>query len=657
MSERKVYLEDVPLEQALKRFLGELQAAGALQPLPGEWLELDGADGRVCAADVWARTCSPHYHACAVDGYAVRAADCAGASEAHPVRLRPGEQALAVNTGQELPAGTDAVIMVEKVARVPGPQGTVLEITDAVAPWQNVRTMGEDLVAGELVLPENHLLQPADLGAIAAAGHERVLVRRRPRVAVIPTGDELKQPGAELRPGDIVEFNSITLAASLRRWGARAERLPAVADDPSRLHRALAAACRDYDLVVVNAGSSAGSRDHTAAVIEELGRVLVHGIAIRPGHPVVLGMVAGKPVLGIPGYPVSALLALQLLARPILAAWQGRPVAAPRLLRAQLARKLYSPLGMEEFVRVCLGRVGQRLVAVPLARGAGVITSLARANGLLRIPAGSEGVAAGGEVAVELLRPEVELENTIMCIGSHDPVLDLLAAFLARAQAGVQLFAAHVGSTAGLRALAAGQAHLAGCHLLDAESGEYNLAAVRRLLAGREVVLLGFLERVQGLMVPAGNPRGITGLADLARDGVRFINRQRGAGTRVLLDFQLGRLGISPADIDGYQRQAGTHLAVAVAVQSGAADCGLGVLAAARALGLDFIEVARERYDLVIPAEYFTSPLLEPLLAVVRSDEFRAKVESLGGYGVENMGRVLHRVLPDGTLAGDRRGD
>ncbi len=637
MRTRKVYLDDIALDEALSRFWRALAAADALRPMPGEWVPVAEALGRVTAAPVWAKVSSPHYHAAAMDGYAVKAAETHGATETAPLRLNLGTQATYVDTGDPLPAGRDAVIPIEQVQ----PRGDTIEILASVAPWQHVRPMGEDMVATELVLPENRLLAPADLGAIAGSGHAQVLVRRRPRLAIQPTGTELVAPGTELRAGDIIEYNSIMLAAQASSWGAEATRLPPLPDDYARIRAAVEAALIDHDLVIVNAGSSAGSEDFTAGIVEELGQLLVHGIAIRPGHPVILGIVRGKPVVGIPGYPVSAVVTSDLIVRPLVYAWLG--LAEPRrpTMAVTLTRKVVSPMGEDEFLRVSLGRVGDRVVATPLSRGAGIITSLVRADGIVRIPRFSEGFPAGAEVTAELLRPPEEIENTIVAIGSHDLTLDLLASHLARARGGPRLSSANVGSLGGLLALQRNEAHLAGSHLLDEETGDYNIGYIRRLLPGRPIVLLGFVWRQQGLIVPPGNPKGITRLEDLLRDDVRFVNRQRGAGTRVLLDYELKQRGLDPTCIRGYERQEFTHLAVAAAVASGAADCGLGILAAARALNLDFVPLFRERYDLVIPKEYYEDDLLRSLLEVIRSADFQAQVAALGGYDTGQMGEVL----------------
>jgi len=510
--------------------------------------------------------------------------------------------------------------------------------------------MGEDMVASELVLPANHRLRAQDLGAIAGSGHTHVTVYRQPRVAIQPTGTELVPIGSELKPGDIIEYNALMLGAQAEEAGCIVTRLPIVADNYAAIRDAVAAALESHDLVAINAGSSAGSEDYTSAIVQELGELRVHGIAIRPGHPVVLGVAhlpsgQSKALVGIPGYPVSAAMTFDLLVKPLLYRWQGLEPPARPSVQASLTRKVLSPIGEDHFLRVTLGKVGERLVATPLAGGAGVLMSLVKADGIVQIPRFSEGHPAGAQVRVELMRPLSTIDTTIVAIGSHYMTLDLLADRLRQGQPRRSLSSAHVGSLSGLLALQRSEAHLAGAHLLDEESGEYNVDFIRRLLTphGVQVVLLGFVQRQQGLMVRKGNPKSIAALDDLLREDVAFVNRQRGAGTRVLLDYALKQRGLNPRAIAGYERQEFTHLAVAAAVKSGAADCGLGILAAAQALELDFVPLFKERYDLVIPVEHYASDLLAPLLALIqgRDPSFVAAVEALGGYDTEQMGQVL----------------
>lgn len=647
---RNIYLHDVPLDEAIADWHAALAASGLLSPLDSETVSLTEALGRVTAEPVWARISSPHYHAAAMDGYAVRSEDTRGATETSPLLLRLGEQALPVDTGDPLPAGMNAVVMIEQTQPVTENGVECIEILASSAPWTYVRPMGEDMVASELVLPANQRLRSQDLGAIAGSGHTEVTVYRRPRVAIQPTGTELVTIGSALKPGDIIEYNSLMLGAQAEEAGCVVTRLPIVRDNYAAIRDAVAAALETHDLVAINAGSSAGSEDYTSAIVQELGELRVHGIAIRPGHPVVLGVAhlpsgQSKTLVGIPGYPVSAAMTFDLLVKPLLYRWQGLEVPEKPTVQAALTRKTLSPLGEDHFLRVTLGKVGERLVATPLAGGAGVLMSLVKADGIVQIPRFSEGHDAGEKVKVELVRPLSSIDSTIVAIGSHDLTLDLLADRLRQGRPRRTLSSAHVGSLSGLLALQRGEAHLAGSHLLDEASGEYNTDYIRRLLTphGVRVVLLGFVNRAQGLMVPKGNPKAIHALEDLLRADVAFVNRQRGAGTRVLLDYALKQKGLNPRAITGYERQEFTHLAVAAAVKSGAADCGLGILAAAQALELDFVPLFDERYDLVIPVEHYESELLAPFLALIqgRDETFVRAVQALGGYTTQQMGQVL----------------
>ena len=635
---RRYYLSDIPLDEAVKIFHAALEKVGALKPSPAETVPLDQANGRVTAQPVWAKTSSPHYDAAAMDGVAVRSRDTVGATETSPVRLKVGEQAVWLDTGDPVPEGFDAVIMVEVVHE---PDESTIEIQSPVPPYQHVRPLGEDIVATELVLPQHHRLRPQDVAACAAAGLAELAVRSAPKVAVIPTGNELVPAGAALKPGDITESNSLMLAAMIDEWGAEAGRLQPVLDDLSQVKAAVLSATETSDIVVVNAGSSAGSEDYTAAAVEGLGELLVHGVALRPGHPVVLGVVNDVPVLGIPGFPVSAALTCELFVKPLIERKLGLPPQRRERTTATVTRKVLSPMGEDESLRVRLGRVGDKMVATPIQRGAGVIMSLVRADGLVLIPRFSEGVDAGDEVAVELLRPAEQLAGNIVVTGSHDLTLDLLASEMHIKHPELTLASSNVGSLGGLMALARGEAHVAGCHLLDEETGEYNVSFVRRYVKGREVVVMNLVHRIQGLIVPPGNPKSVASLDDLGREDIGYVNRQRGSGTRVLLDYMLKGAGISAAQIRGYEREEYTHLAVAAAVAGGRADVGLGILSAARALSLDFVPLLTEQYDLVIPLEFYEGDLLAPFLSLIRGDDFKKQVADLGGYDTANMGEVV----------------
>ncbi|GLY38045.1 molybdopterin biosynthesis protein [Amycolatopsis sp. NBRC 101858] len=636
MTAESPFVSDVPAEQALAAWREARAFAGCPVRVEAVRVPVGDAVGRVTAEPVWATRSSPAFDSAGMDGIAVRAADTVGAAETTPVLLALGEFEV-VDTGDPLPPGYDAVVMREHVHHT---ADGAAELRAGVPPYQHVRSIGEDISAAELLLPQGHRLRPVDVAACAAAGATTLAVRRAPVVVIVPTGDEIRPIGAELAPGDILDTNSLMLAAQAREAGCEARVTEIVPDDPAAIAAMVRTAAADADLVLLIAGSSAGRDDYTARVVAETGSLAVHGVAVRPGHPVVLGTVGATPIVGVPGYPVSAALTFDIFAAPLLAELEG---AAPRerpSATARLARKLPSALGTDDWVRVRLGRVHDQVVATPLPRGAGVLTSLVRADGLLVVPAGLEGHHAGEEVRVELLRGLADIGRTIVAIGSHDLVLDLAASALRATDPLITLASSNVGSLGGLVALRDGLCHIAGSHLLDPATGEYTLSYVDKLFGpDADVAVIRLVHRDQGLLVAAGNPLGLSGIGDLTRPGLRYVNRQRGAGTRVLLDHELTRRGIDPAEVPGYAREEHTHLAVAAAIAAGRADTGLGILAAARAFGLDFVPVAQEPYDLVLRTCDLDSAQLRPLWTLLENADFLTEVEKLGGYSCAETGR------------------
>lgn len=639
---RKRYLKKTPLRDARELFLASIDSSR----VPIENVAVDEALDRITAHPVFAKISSPHYHAAAMDGICVRAEDTFGATEFTIKKLTPARgdspapgSFTYVDTGNSLPAWANAVIMIEKIHQLD--DGSV-EIFESVGPWNHVRLVGEDVVATELLLPRSHRLRPYDLGALLAAGHTAVEVKRPPRVGIIPTGDELIQPGDEAKPGAVIEFNSTILGAFVREWGGTPVRYPRVRDDSELLKQAIRHAAKECDLVAIIAGSSAGEHDLTADVVAGAGELWVHGIDVMPGKPAVLGEVGSKPVVGVPGYPVSAIIIAREILRPALEKFLGCAAPSYPSLRALVPRKIASHLGLEEFIRVSLGRVGQKLVAVPLARGAGVISTMVHADALMRIPSLVEGLNGGEEVDVDLLRPQADIENTILCTGSNDLAIGVLEDQLKQRYPELKIAASNVGSLGGLLALQRGETHMAGTHLLDPQSGIYNIPDIKRTIPKLPVELVHLARREQGILVARGNPRSITALKDLS-GGVRFVNRQPGSGTRVLLDFELNRSGIEPQSIQGYEREEFTHMSVAVAVASGLADAGLGVRAAAQALGLDFIPVASEQYDLLFLRSFLESERGAQLFSILTSQSFKDAVAALGGYDSREAGKVLYR--------------
>ena len=644
MSERNIYLKTIAPEEAVARAKAALDRDGLLGV---ETVPTHLALGRVTAGPVIARYSSPTFHSAAMDGIAVRAESTFLAREDEPVALSHGDEFVFVNTGNPLPEGMNAVIMIENV--VQKDEATVL-IEGPAFPWQHVRRIGEDIVATELLIPQNRELAPCDIGALLSAGIYEVEVRGRLKVRFLPTGDEVLDfrdhpaPG----PGQVIESNSQVFMAYADGWGADADWTAPVPDREDALRDAVLSALGDgCHAVVVGAGSSAGSKDYSRKVFESIGAVLVHGISIMPGKPTLLGVTdersghPGRLLVGAPGYPVSAVVCHEKVLGPLAAWLQAKAPTEPATADIVLARKTPSRPGMREVIRLAAGRIGDRIVGAPLARGAGMITTMTKAQAVAYIPESSEGAEAGETLTAELLVPRAELERVLVHVGSHDNTLDLLANELMGLPEPLRLVSSHAGSMGGLTALRAGSALFAGAHLFDPETGDFNFPFIDKYMDGLPVTLVNLAIRHQGLIVGKGNPLGIKGVDDLAREDVTFINRQRGAGTRILLDHHIQAAGIAPTAVRGYDNEEFTHMAVAVNVLTGAADCGLGIYAAAKALDLDFVPLAHERYDLVIPQQFLDDERIVTLIELIRSDAVKQKIAAQGGYETDLTGQEM----------------
>jgi molybdopterin molybdotransferase/putative molybdopterin biosynthesis protein len=604
---------------------------------------VDSVD-RILAEAVFARISSPPFHAAAMDGIAIQASDSFGASENNPIELVPEKNAFYVNTGHVLPENTDAVIMIEHVNKKGDKR---IEIESPAYPWQNVRKLGEDIVATELLFPVNHKVAPYCVGALLAAGITSVKVKRKPKGVIIPTGSELVNADTALSnglmPGQLVESNSYVLAKLIESCGGSYERKEIIRDDIKQIEETISNAAEDKDcnFILICGGSSAGSHDFSRASIANLGEILVHGVTIMPGKPVIIADVNGKPVFGVPGYPVSAIIAFEQFIGPMIDKMLGQPEKEKQIANVELTRKAVSKLGIEEFLRVRLGRIGERIVATPLPRGAGSITTITEADGIIKIPNHIEGLNEHEPIEAELLRPLSSIENTIIATGSHDNSIDVLADLLKASGTGITLSSNHVGSLGGLMAIKKKVCHIAGSHLLDTTDGSYNISWIKKYLPDTNIRLVNLVSREQGLIVQSGNPKHINDLSDIARDDISFINRQVGSGTRILLDYKLKNLDIEPSNINGYENEEFTHMSISAAVLSGAADAGLGIYAAATALNLDFIPIVTEQYDLVIPEEHIQTEMIRTLLNIINTDIFKSRVHALGGYGTQNTGKEI----------------
>lgn len=629
------YLTNVPLEQARREYLELLEHQG-FEPQT-QVIPVYESCGRVTAEAVYAHICAPHYTASAMDGVAVCARDTFGATETTPVTLHP-EQFTVLDTGDPVPEGRDAVIMVEDLVK--NEDGSIT-IHAAAAPWQHIRQIGEDVCAGEMILPGHMTVTPAAIGAMIAGGVLELRVIRRPVVGIIPTGDEIIPPCTDPRPGDILEFNGSIFSAMVRQWGAEPVVYPIVPDDFDRIKAMVEEASDQCDMVILNAGSSAGREDFSAQVIRQLGQVLYHGIAIKPGKPAILGCRGKTAILGVPGYPVSGIIVIEQFLKPLIEHWLKTAAQPEHYAQATLTRPVVSGLKYQEFVRVRVGAVGGRLMASPLSRGSGVVSSFMKADGILEVPQGLEGYEAGEEVTLRLLSPMEKLHNTLVVIGSHDPLLDELADMLHLGDPRLYMSSSHVGSMGGIMAIRRGEAHMAGCHLLDTADGTYNRSFIRKYFPKGDVKLVSCVGRQQGLMVARGNPLNICSFADISRQGIRYVNRQKGSGTRILTDYLCSREKVEPSDVYGYTREELTHTSVAAQIACGSADVGMGIYSAAKLYDLDFIPICIEEYDLIIPDHAWDSPMVQQLLTILRSDAFREKILSMGGYTVEHPGQVL----------------
>lgn len=640
----KAYLECLPREKSWELWQNKLMSAGYYTDLPTETLPVEQALGRVTAGCTYAKQSVPHYNGSAMDGIAVRAQDTFGATETTPMRLKllnshepfvPGGCYI-IDTGDLMPAETNSVIMIEDVHI----ENASAEIIAAAAPWQHVRIIGEDIVANEMVLPEHQVIRPADIAALLSAGLETVEVVAKPKVTVIPTGTELVARSHDLKPGAILDVNSHMLCAAVTQWGGDAIRHEIVPDNYEQIKQAVIASLATSDMVITNAGTSAGTEDFTSRIFAELGEVLVHGVAIKPGKPVILALCQGKPVIGLPGYPVSAMLTAELFVKDVLYERQHLPIPAAQLVPAVLARQLSSHVGVEEFVRVSVGKIQGKTVAAPLSRGAGIISSLIKAQGVLVVSESSTGLPAGAAVQINMLNRQQP--ETVLAVGSHDLALDILGVFLNR-RSGKLLSAANVGSMGGIMAVRNNEAHIAGIHMLDDKTGEYNIPFVSKYLTKRNWQLVRLARREQGLMVLPGNPQNIKTLEDLGREDVTYVNRQRGSGTRMLLDHLVPRTGLRVEHITGYEKEVSTHMAVAATITAGAADTGLGIRAAATALGLEFIPISHECYDILLnfPPGDITA---ETIITILQTPAFRQEVERLGGYDLAEAGTVLLKM-------------
>ncbi len=633
MKKRKVYLDNLEFEKARKLLFDVLKKGDFTKT---ETVSVFDSLNRISSAAVTAVLSSPNHNASAMDGIAVIAENTADADDRNPLELKAGSDFKYVDTGDPVGEPWNAVIMVEDLLEA---NDSSVVIKSPARLWQHVRHVGEDISAGELIIPSHHKIRAVDIGAMTAGGITDVEVFKRPVVAIIPTGTEIIEDPSEMKEGKIIDSNSRMFEAMVRGAGANPLRIKPVIDDRDLIKKAFASALEQADAVILIAGSSAGTEDYSAETIASFGELLFHGIAVKPGKPAIFGRSGDKLLIGLPGYPVSGYIIFDQLVRPLLERMQGFTGTPDVFREGFLSRRIASSLEHLEFVRVKCGIVGGRMIVSPLSRGAGVTMSLVNADGILEIPQESEGYEAGSCVNIRLVRSEEEIANRLVSIGSHDLLLDIIAELLHKGGSHTGLSSTHMGSMGGVMAMRKGECHIAPSHLLDTTDGRYNDYLFKKYFKPGEAALIKGVGRTQGLIVKAGNPKGISGIKDL--EGLVYINRQRGSGTRVLLDYLLQKEELDPGRIAGYEREMTTHMAVASAVKSGTADTGLGVYSAAAVNGLDFIPVGREDYDFIVRSDILGTPVLDSFIDCLKSDEFAFELQKLGGYELSRPGEII----------------
>lgn len=629
---RKTNFDKKPTEE-VEEIIDQLPFLRSVEVLPAE-----EAVGRFLANPCYALISSPNYLASAMDGIAVQWDHVQGASANKPRVLRLGETAWLVDTGDPLPDQANTVIKIEEVVWLSEQE---VEVYGCPGPGNFVRKIGEDIAAGEMILPAAHRISAVDVGGLLAGGVLEVSVWKAPLVRILPTGSELVEPGEALEPGNVIEYNSRIVAALVNEWGGQAVREPKVADDFTSLKASMAKAAEACDLLVVIAGSSAGREDYTAPAVEELGELLVHGMAVKPGKPVIIGVIGETPVIGLPGYPVATLVTARLLIKRFIENYLGGVHQLGFREKAVLRRKVISPAGMTDFLRVKLGQVGNDLVAIPLSRGAGAVTSLVRADGLVRVPREKCQLEPGEEVTVEMLRTVTDPHKHILLLGAGAVALDKLTNYINIRCPGYELFTGQTGSEAGLLSLRAREVSLAGVLAIEMDNGEPDLSFLQKFLPGEEICAVNYTRRQVGLIFKKELRERMNSSMAMPKGNITFVKERFVLETQNLIDFLIKKEEITPNLLNANWIEANSCLGVAATVKAGVADIGFSAVTAAAIYDLDWVPLAWERYIMV----FFRSDLeidgISRVLLALNDPELRREVDFLPGHDGEKMGQML----------------
>ena len=630
------FLEVISAGEARVRFEQHLDLA----PLSAEAVSLADARTRVLAHDVVAAFDAPPFDRANVDGFALRAADTVGASDGNPKIFTLNSEVIAcghapmltvgpgtcttIATGGVIPRGADAVVMIEQTELIESIPSRI-ELRRAAAPGQLISYAGSDIARGETLLRRGAPIGSREIGMLAASGLARIEVVRRPKVAVLSTGDELVEPGNPLKPAAVYDSNSATIAAAVSEAGGEPITFGVLPDDAAILEKTVREALAVSDMVVLSGGTSKGAGDLSHRVVSRLGKpgILVHGVALKPGKPLCLAVVGDKPVVVLPGFPTSAIFTFHAFVAPVIRARAGLPPEATQTVSARVPVRVASELGRKEFVLVSLVKGDQGMIAFPTGKGSGAVTSFSQADGFLEIDALASSLDAGSDVQVTLIDNTIRAPDLVI-MGSHDVALDVVVGALADHGLTARILA--VGSLGGVAAANRGECDIAPVHLIDPASGQYN-----KHLATQGLSLVPGWRRMQGLVFRPGDARFEGRSASealkiiLADPSALMINRNAGAGTRVLTDKLLG--GARPA---GYANQPKSHNAVAAAIAQGRADWGLAIEPVAKLYGLGFLPVSPEHYDFLVVDNRREHPGVRVFLAALRDDRVRARIRALG---------------------------
>ena len=634
-SKRNYYLDDIPLEEAIEKYFNALKKY--FSKTPDELIDVTKANNRITSKPVFAKVSSPNFNLAAMDGISIDHKNTVGATETSPKTIKIKDFDW-IDTGDPINDNHDAVIMIEDISKI---SNNEIKIFSSVSSMHNVREIGEDLIQSEMIIPENTKINHFDIGVCLAGGIKEIKVKKNINSKFIPTGNELINLGEQSTKGNLIEFNSYVINGLLNNIGVNTETSPIIKDNKELIKNEISNSIKKYDLVIVSAGSSAGSEDYTKEIISELGEVIVHGVSIKPGHPVILGKINDKPVIGLPGYPISAILINELIIKPLIEKKINHKIHNNNQIKAKLTRKLNSSIGEDEFVRASVGKINSEYIAVPLPGGAGVISSIQKANCLIKIPKNIEGFQKNEQINVLPLVDINDIDNTIICSGSHDLVLDLLKSFLLKKGLGYKMAINPIGSLGGLLAIDQNLCHFSGTHIFDPKTNQYNLPFINKFVKNNKVKTINLVDRIQGIIIPKTNPKNIKGIEDLNNPELVFVNRQKGSGTRILFDHLLEKSNINSQKINGYDNEKNSHLAVSYTIHSKNADLGLGIMSSAVAYDLEFIPLKEESFDLVIPETVLNEEYMQIILEIIRSSEFKKNIESIGGYNTNKTGEII----------------